>query len=37
VPQLERPRAFNDALMEFLAEAGPAEAKEPVAGESQVA
>jgi pimeloyl-ACP methyl ester carboxylesterase len=37
VPMLERPAAFNDALMEFLAESAPAEAKEPVEGESQVA
>jgi len=37
VPQLERPEALNEVLMEFLAEPGPAEAKEPVEGESQVA
>ena len=37
VPMIERPRTFNDQLMEFLAETGPAEAKEPVQGESQAA
>ena len=37
VPMAERPQAFNDLLMEFLAETGAAEEKEPVAGESQVA
>ncbi len=37
VPMLERAPAFNDVLMEFLAEPGPAETKEPVEGESQVA
>jgi pimeloyl-ACP methyl ester carboxylesterase len=37
IPMAERPQAFNDLLMEFLAEAGPAEEKEPVGGESQVA
>jgi pimeloyl-ACP methyl ester carboxylesterase len=37
VPMVERPRAFNDQLSEFLAETGPAEAKEPVQGESQAA
>jgi pimeloyl-ACP methyl ester carboxylesterase len=35
VPMLERPTAFNDLLMEFLAEGGPAEDKEPVEGESE--
>jgi pimeloyl-ACP methyl ester carboxylesterase len=30
VPQIERPRAFNDVLLEFLSETGPAEDKEPV-------
>jgi pimeloyl-ACP methyl ester carboxylesterase len=37
VPMAERPRAFNDLLMEFVAETGPAEDKEPVEGESQAA
>ena len=37
VPMLERPSAFNDVLTDFLAETGPAEAAEPVEGESQVA
>jgi pimeloyl-ACP methyl ester carboxylesterase len=37
IPMAERPQAFNDLLMEFLAETGPAEEKEPVEGESQVA
>ena len=37
VPQVERPRAFNDLLMEFLSESGPAEAEEPVEGKSQAA
>ena len=35
VPMLERPRAFNDTLLDFLAETGPAEEREPVQGESQ--
>jgi hypothetical protein len=34
---VERPAAFNDAMMEFLAETGPAEEKEPVEGESRAA
>jgi pimeloyl-ACP methyl ester carboxylesterase len=37
IPMAERPQAFNDLLMEFLAETGPAEEKEPVEGESRVA
>jgi pimeloyl-ACP methyl ester carboxylesterase len=37
IPMAERPQAFNDLLMEFLAETGAAEEKEPVEGESQVA
>jgi pimeloyl-ACP methyl ester carboxylesterase len=37
VPQIERPRAFNDALMEFLSESGPAEDQAPAPGVSQVA
>ena len=37
IPMAERPRAFNDVLMEFLAEVGAAEEKEPVDGASQVA
>jgi pimeloyl-ACP methyl ester carboxylesterase len=35
IPMLERPAAFNDTLMEFLAETGRAEAREPVDHESQ--
>ncbi|HZG49114.1 MAG TPA: alpha/beta fold hydrolase [Thermoleophilaceae bacterium] len=37
VPMAERPRTFNDLMLEFLAETGPASAKEPVEGASQVA
>jgi pimeloyl-ACP methyl ester carboxylesterase len=37
IPMAERPQAFNDLLMEFLAETGAAEEKEPAEGESQVA
>jgi len=37
IPMAERPRTFNDLMMEFLAETGPASAKEPVEGESQAA
>jgi pimeloyl-ACP methyl ester carboxylesterase len=37
VPQLERPGTFNDALLGFLAEMGPAEAREPVPGATEVA
>jgi pimeloyl-ACP methyl ester carboxylesterase len=37
IPMAERPAAFNDVLLEFLAESGPAEAKEPAEGESQAA
>ena len=37
VPMLERPGAFNDHLMEFLAEKGPAEALEAAPGATQVA
>jgi hypothetical protein len=37
VPQLERPGTFNEALLGFLAEMGPAEAKEPMPGATQVA
>ena len=37
VPQLERPDAFNETLLEFLAEAGAAEEREPVEGQSQAA
>jgi pimeloyl-ACP methyl ester carboxylesterase len=37
VPQIERPGAFNDALMGFLAERGPAEALEAHPGATQVA
>jgi pimeloyl-ACP methyl ester carboxylesterase len=35
VPMAERPEAFNDLLMDFLEETGPAEDKEPVEGESE--
>ncbi len=35
VPMVERPRAFNDLLMDFLSETGRAEAKEPVDHESE--
>jgi pimeloyl-ACP methyl ester carboxylesterase len=35
VPMAERPAVFNDVMMEFLAETGPASAKEAVEGESQ--
>jgi pimeloyl-ACP methyl ester carboxylesterase len=37
IPMAERPETFNDLMMEFLAETGPASAKEPVEGESQAA
>ena len=37
VPMLERPTAFNDTLMGFLAETGPAEALEAVPGATHVA
>jgi pimeloyl-ACP methyl ester carboxylesterase len=37
VPMVERPAAFNVAMMEFLAETGPAEETEPVEGESRAA
>ncbi len=37
VPMLERPAAFNDMLSEFLAETGPAEAREVVPGATQIA
>jgi pimeloyl-ACP methyl ester carboxylesterase len=37
IPMAERPETFNDALLEFLAETGPAERKEPAEGESQAA
>ena len=30
VPMMERPRTFNDVLLEFLAETGPAQEREPV-------
>jgi pimeloyl-ACP methyl ester carboxylesterase len=35
VPMAERPEAFNEVLIEFLAETAPAEAREPVEGQSQ--
>jgi pimeloyl-ACP methyl ester carboxylesterase len=37
IPMAERPNVFNDLLLEFLAETGPAEDKEAVEGESQAA
>jgi pimeloyl-ACP methyl ester carboxylesterase len=37
IPMAERPGAFNNVMMEFLAEKGPAAAKEPAFGQSQVA
>jgi pimeloyl-ACP methyl ester carboxylesterase len=37
ISMAERPQAFNDMLVEFLAETGPAEEKEPAEGESQAA
>ena len=37
IPMAERPEAFNDVLVEFLAETGSAEKKEPAEGESQAA
>jgi pimeloyl-ACP methyl ester carboxylesterase len=35
IPMAERPQAFNDLMMDFLVETGPASAKQPVKGESQ--
>ena len=37
IPMAERPQAFNDVLVEFLAETGRAEDKEAADGESQAA
>jgi pimeloyl-ACP methyl ester carboxylesterase len=37
IPMAERPQAFNDVLVDFLAETGSAEEKEPADGESQAA
>jgi pimeloyl-ACP methyl ester carboxylesterase len=37
IPMAERPRAFNDVMMQFLSETGPASEREPVEGASQVA
>jgi pimeloyl-ACP methyl ester carboxylesterase len=37
IPMAERPNVFNDILLDFLAESGPAEDKEPAEGESQAA
>jgi pimeloyl-ACP methyl ester carboxylesterase len=37
IPMAERPSTFNDLMMDFLAETGPASAKEAVEGESQAA
>jgi pimeloyl-ACP methyl ester carboxylesterase len=35
IPMAERPVAFNKLLLEFIAETGPAEEKEPAEGESE--
>ena len=35
VPMIERPTAFNDMLMDFLAETGPAEERESAEGDSE--
>ena len=37
ITMAERPETFNDLLVDFLAETGPAQEKEPVEGESQAA
>jgi pimeloyl-ACP methyl ester carboxylesterase len=37
IAMAERPATFNDLMMDFLAETGPASDREPVEGESQVA
>ena len=37
IPMIERPATFNDVMLEFLAETGPASAREPADGESQAA
>jgi pimeloyl-ACP methyl ester carboxylesterase len=37
IPMAERPSAFNDLMMDFLAETGPASATEAVEGKSQAA
>ena len=37
IPMAERPTAFNDLLVDFLAETGPAQDKERAEGESQAA
>jgi pimeloyl-ACP methyl ester carboxylesterase len=37
IPMAERPATFNDVMMEFLAESGPASAREAVDGESRAA
>jgi pimeloyl-ACP methyl ester carboxylesterase len=37
IPMAERPNVFNDLLLEFLAEEGSAEQKEPAEGKSQAA
>jgi pimeloyl-ACP methyl ester carboxylesterase len=37
IAMAERPATFNDLMMDFLAETGPASEREPVEGESQVA
>jgi pimeloyl-ACP methyl ester carboxylesterase len=37
IPMAERPQAFNDVVLRFLAETGPAEESEPLDGRSQAA
>jgi pimeloyl-ACP methyl ester carboxylesterase len=37
IPMAERPETFNDLMMSFLAETGPASAREGLDGESQAA
>jgi hypothetical protein len=37
IPMAERPGAFNDVMMDFLAETGPASDTEFPAGESEAA
>jgi pimeloyl-ACP methyl ester carboxylesterase len=37
IPMAERPQAFNDVLVEFLAESGRADDREPAKGQSQAA
>ena len=37
IPMAERPGTFNELMMEFLVETGPAAAKQAADGQSQVA